>query len=59
MIPGAFQYHLAGSLPEALYLLEQHSEDSKILAGGQSLIPLMCFRLSQPERLIDINRVPG
>lgn len=59
MIPGAFQYHLAGSLPEALYLLEQHGEDAKILAGGQSLIPLMRFRLAQPEHIIDINRVAG
>ncbi len=59
MIPGSFQYHLAGSLPEALYLLEQHGEDAKILAGGQSLIPLMRFRLAQPEHIIDINRVPG
>jgi len=59
MIPGAFQYHLAGSLPEALHMLAEHGEDAKILAGGQSLIPLMRFRLSQPEHLIDINRVPG
>lgn len=59
MVPGAFQYHLAGSLPEALHMLSEHGEDAKILAGGQSLIPLMRFRLSQPEHLIDINRVPG
>jgi aerobic carbon-monoxide dehydrogenase medium subunit len=59
MIPGAFQYHLAGSLPEALHMLAEHGDDAKILAGGQSLIPLMRFRLSQPEHLIDINRVPG
>lgn len=59
MVPGAFQYHLAGSLPEALHMLAEHGEDAKILAGGQSLIPLMRFRLSQPEHLIDINRIPG
>lgn len=59
MIPGPFQYHLAGSLPEALHMLSTHGEEAKILAGGQSLIPLMRFRLSQPEHIIDINRVPG
>jgi aerobic carbon-monoxide dehydrogenase medium subunit len=55
MVPGAFQYHLAGSLPEALHMLAEHGEDAKILAGGQSLIPAMRFRLAQPAALIDIN----
>jgi carbon-monoxide dehydrogenase medium subunit len=59
MIPGRFDYHVAGSIEEALALLGEHGEDAKILAGGQSLIPLMKFRLAQPEHLIDINRVPG
>lgn len=59
MIPGRFDYHVAGSVDEAIALLQQYGEEAKILAGGQSLIPLMKFRLAQPEHVIDINRVPG
>ena len=55
MIPGAFDYHSPTSLDEALSLLKQHSGDAKILAGGQSLIPAMRFRLAVPSTLIDIN----
>ncbi|HLI08863.1 MAG TPA: xanthine dehydrogenase family protein subunit M [Ktedonobacteraceae bacterium] len=58
MIPGSFDYLVAGSVPEAVALLEQHGDDAKILAGGQSLIPLLRFRLAAPSVLIDINRVP-
>ncbi len=58
MIPGSFDYLVAGSVPEAVALLEQHGDDAKILAGGQSLIPLLRFRLAGPSVLIDINRVP-
>jgi aerobic carbon-monoxide dehydrogenase medium subunit len=58
VIPGSFDYLVAGSVPEAVALLEQHGEDAKILAGGQSLIPLLRFRLAGPSVLIDINRVP-
>ena len=57
MIPGAFDYHSPGSLDEALSLLQQHAGDAKILAGGQSLIPAMRFRLAMPSILIDINRL--
>lgn len=57
MIPGSFDYVLANSLPEAIALLEQHGDDSKILAGGHSLIPLLRFRLAAPSILIDINRI--
>lgn len=57
MIPGAFDYHSPTSLDEALSLLKQHSGDAKILAGGQSLIPAMRFRLAVPTTLIDINRL--
>lgn len=59
MIPGAFDYHAPTSLDEAVALLQQHGDDAKILAGGQSLIPAMRFRLSMPEVLIDINGVKG
>ena len=57
MIPGSFDYQVAHSLPEAVALLEQHGDDAKILAGGQSLIPLLRFRLASPPVLIDINRI--
>ncbi len=54
MIPGQFDYHAPTSLDEAVALLGQHG-GAKILAGGQSLIPAMRFRLALPEVLIDIN----
>jgi len=57
MIPGAFDYHRPTSLEEAIGLLEQSGGEAKILAGGQSLIPAMRFRLALPETLIDINRL--
>ena len=57
MIPGAFDYHSPASLDEAISLLKAHSGDAKILAGGQSLIPAMRFRLAIPMTLIDINRL--
>ena len=57
MIPGSFDYLVANSVPEAVALLEQHGDDAKILAGGQSLIPLLRFRLASPAVLIDINRI--
>ena len=59
MIPGEFDYHAPTSLDEAISLLTEHGDDAKILAGGQSLIPAMRFRLSMPEVLIDINRIDG
>lgn len=59
MIPGAFDYHSPTTLQEALGLLQEHGDDAKILAGGQSLIPAMRFRLAMPEVLIDINRLQG
>jgi carbon-monoxide dehydrogenase medium subunit len=56
MIPAPVAYTRAGSLDEALSLLAQDG-DAKLLAGGQSLIPLMKFRLAMPDRLIDIGRI--
>jgi len=55
MIPPPFDYTIPDSLSEAVSLLHQN-DDAKILAGGQSLIPLMRFRLAAPALLIDINR---
>jgi len=57
VIPAAFDYHSPQSLDEALSLLQRHAGDAKILAGGQSLIPAMRFRLAMPSILIDINQL--
>jgi carbon-monoxide dehydrogenase medium subunit len=59
MIPGKFSYHAPASVPEAVALLGEYGFDAKILAGGQSLIPMMRFRLAMPEHVIDINRIDG
>jgi carbon-monoxide dehydrogenase medium subunit len=59
MIPGKFEYFAPASLPEAIQLLSEKGYGAKILAGGQSLIPAMRFRLASPEVLIDINRIDG
>ncbi len=58
MIPPPFEYAAPKSLPEAVSLLVQE-RDAKILAGGQSLIPMMKFRLASPAFLVDINRIGG
>lgn len=57
MKPVAFRYFAPRTLDEALELLAEHGEDGKVLAGGQSLVPAMNFRLARPASLIDINRV--
>ena len=57
MKPASFAYHRAASVGEALELLAREGEDAKVIAGGQSLVPLMAFRLARPSALIDINRV--
>jgi carbon-monoxide dehydrogenase medium subunit len=59
MYPKAFAYHRAKSYLEAVTMLSQLGEEAKLLAGGQSLIPLMKLRLSAPRHLIDLNFVPG
>ncbi len=58
-IPAAFDYHPAKTVDEALALLQQYSDDAKLLAGGHSLLPLMKLRLAQPGHLIDIGRIDG
>lgn len=57
MKPAPFIYHRPTSLPEALALLAGLPGDVRLLAGGQSLLPMLALRLAQPEQLIDINRV--
>jgi len=59
MIPPAFEYLRPKTIPEAIAFLQQHGDEAKILSGGQSLIPLMKFRLARPAYLIDINRISG
>jgi CO/xanthine dehydrogenase FAD-binding subunit len=57
MKPSVFAYQDPSSLEEALELLHRYGADAKVLAGGQSLVPLLNFRLSSPAALIDLNRI--
>ncbi len=57
MKPAPFEYYAPDSIEQALDLFSQHNGDAKILAGGQSLVPAMNFRVVQPSVLIDLNRV--
>ena len=59
MVPAAFDYRAPTSLAEALDLLRDHGDDAKVVAGGQSLIPLLKLRFAAPVVLVDIGRVPG
>ena len=59
MKPAPFEYHRPREISEALTLLREIGDDGKILAGGQSLMPMMNFRLAQPAHLIDINFIDG
>jgi carbon-monoxide dehydrogenase medium subunit len=59
MIAASFEYDAPSTLEEAIALLKQHGDGAKILAGGHSLIPMMKLRFASPERVIDINGVPG
>jgi len=59
MLPAPFEYHTPDTLDEAIEQLAELGDDAKVLAGGQSLIPLLKLRLASPAHLIDINRVPG
>ncbi len=59
VIPARFEYHRPSSVDEAIALLTQHGDDSRLLAGGHSLIPMMKLRLAAPEHLIDLQGVDG
>ncbi|MEA2939326.1 MAG: aerobic carbon-monoxide dehydrogenase medium subunit [Alphaproteobacteria bacterium] len=60
MKPAAFRYHAPWTLEEAVATLaEVAPQDGRVLAGGQSLVPIMAFRLARPAHLVDINGVPG
>ncbi len=58
MKPPPFEYHAPPTVDEACALLAS-LEDAKVLAGGQSLMPLLNFRLARPAHLVDINRIAG
>ncbi len=57
MKPSAFEYFTPSTVREAIELLRSHGDEAKILAGGQSLIPMMNFRVARPKVLIDINKI--
>lgn len=59
MKPAGFSYHRPRTLGEALELLTVHGDSAKIIAGGQSLVPVMNMRLAAPAELIDLNGLPG
>ena len=59
MFPAAFDYAAPDSLEEAVSLLQEKGEGARVLAGGQSLIPMMKLRLAAPSFLVDINRIDG
>lgn len=59
MKPAPFQYYAPTSIQETITLLAQYGAEAKLLAGGQSLVPLLNFRLAAPAILIDLNRVAG
>ena len=59
MYPSRFRYEAPRSLAEAIGLLQDGGDYAKVLAGGQSLVPLMKLRFASPELIVDINNVPG
>jgi len=59
MYPASFDYIAPTTLDEALAVLAERGDEAKVLAGGQSLIPLMKLRFAQPPMLVDINRIAG
>src|SRR5688572_24293220 len=58
MYPVNFEYLKPSGIDEAIALLRQHGDDAKLLAGGQSLVPMMKLRVARPKYLIDIHRIP-
>ena len=59
MYPSRFRYEAPRSIAEAISLLHEGGDDAKVLAGGQSLVPLMKLRFASPELIVDINNLPG
>ncbi|HEX3648830.1 MAG TPA: xanthine dehydrogenase family protein subunit M [Pseudonocardiaceae bacterium] len=59
MKPSRFTYHAPRELDEALAMLHEYGDEAKVLAGGQSLMPMLNFRLARIDHLVDINRLPA
>lgn len=59
MKPPRFDYHAPSTVDEAVALLARYGGDAKVLAGGQSLMPMLNFRLARPASLVDVNRIPA
>ena len=59
MYPASFEYYAPTTLDEALSVLERYGDEAKVLAGGQSLIPLMKLRFASPRALVDLNGIDG
>src|SRR5690349_22295336 len=59
MYPANFEYLKPNSISDAISLLHQYGDDAKLLAGGQSLVPMMKLRVARPKYLIDIHRIAG
>jgi len=59
MYPSRFAYDAPASIAEAVAILDRSNGEAKVLAGGQSLIPMLKLRFASPERIVDINNVPG
>ena len=59
MIPAVFEYHRPSTLQDAIALLGRLGDEAKVLAGGQSLIPLMKLRLASPRHVVDLNEELG
>jgi len=57
MKAAAFDYHRPASVDAAVGMLAELGDEAKVLAGGQSLVPVMAMRLGRPEHIVDINRV--
>jgi aerobic carbon-monoxide dehydrogenase medium subunit len=57
--PARFDYHRAESADEAVEIKERYEGDASVLAGGQSLVPMLNFRLARPRALVDLNGIPG
>lgn len=58
MIPSTFEYLAPTTIEEALAALTEHGDDAKVLAGGQSLLPILRLRMNTPETVIDLGRIP-
>jgi CO/xanthine dehydrogenase FAD-binding subunit len=57
--PAKFEYHCPATIDEAIALLGRYQGEARVLAGGQSLVPMMNFRLATPTAIVDLNRIPS